>query len=88
MPFMQKDGRLYYISRRSLCDNCKIIGCPDRNNKTSCPNFTPEKIIFVECEWCGVIFEMHEAMKSDTGTLCSKCKRLRRDDQEHRERDE
>jgi len=77
MPFVQKHGKLYYISRRSLCDNCRVVGCPERNHKTSCANFHPAEFMFVECERCGVVFEIHEARESDVGTLCRRCKRLK-----------
>jgi RNase P subunit RPR2 len=71
---MQKQGKLYYISRRSLCDNCKIIGCPDRNCHDKCESFSPSEFLFVKCTECGQIFEVHSARKSDAGDICPTCK--------------
>ena len=70
------DGKPFtYIPRRSICDSCIVENCSDRNEKSECDRFTPTLFIFVKCEYCNKVFEIHEAYKSDRLTICPECQK-------------
>ena len=74
MPHYWKKGKDYYISRRSICENCGWEICLDRNGKEECSKFQPkEGFVFVECDTCKRLYEIHETRKQDRADLCPEC---------------
>lgn len=74
MPIYLKNNMWYYISRRSLCDNCTIQNtCEEADSKERCPYFRPKVVMFVECRKCRTMFEIHEIRKMKWPDVCPTC---------------
>ena len=74
MPIKWNGPKHYYISRRSLCDNCihKKI-CLDANQKHECENWTPPMFLFGKCRECGKMYELHRTRKLKYVDVCPEC---------------
>lgn len=74
MPLFFKHRIRYYISRRSLCDNCRIKdNCQEADSKHSCPYFQPIIIIFERCRKCNTMFEVHSTRRLRYSDECPDC---------------
>lgn len=84
MPIEWDTGQKhYYISRRSLCDNCNHNKagrmCVDANERHTCENWEPPQFMFKPCRICGKMYELHETRKLRYVDVCPECQEKKKD---------
>lgn len=79
-PFGEFNEEMQYISRKSLCDECKAkLNCISvKGNVECCAQFNPLFVMFTKCRECGQSYEIHTAWKNDFLDECPDCGNERR----------